>query len=142
MRKCISFGEYNKYYKYIILSCIFNFLTSYVFSGTLSNDLNSLKVISNDNQSLYSHFLILDCFNYIGIFIISLILYKFKGEYLDSSSEILLLNKNDKKEEKQKKYVSYLNLSIILSFWIIIFHIIYIIYSLMIFDYWMFYLYL
>ena len=135
MRKCINFGEYNKYYKYIILSCIFNYLTDYVDSGTLSKDLNSLKIINNDNQSLFEHSVIFDCFNFIGIFIISFILYKFKGQNIDSSFEIS--HKNDKEEEKNK-FLSYLNLSLLLSFWIIIDHITNIIYSLMIFDYWMF----
>ena len=105
MRKCINFGEYNKYYKYIILSCIFNYLTDYVFSGTLSLDLYSLEIFSFDNQSLFMHSVIIDCFNYIGIFIISFILYIFKRENIDSSSKESLLDDNEIKKEKKKVFI-------------------------------------
>ena len=138
MGKYISFGRYNIYYKYIILSCTFYSLNYYIISGNLNEDLISLEVISKDTQRLYEHFVINDCFNYIGIFIISFILYKFKEENIDSASEISLFNKINIKENEEKKYVSFLNLSFILIFWITISHIINIIYSLMIPYYWMF----
>ena len=133
----ISFGEYNKYYKYIIFSCIFNCLSYYIFYGNLNQDLFSLNVISINAQSLYQHFAINDCFNYIGIFIISFILYKLKGKNIDSPSEITLFNKYYIRSKK-KKYVSFLNLSFILSFWITINHIIFIVKPLTILDNWIF----
>jgi len=138
MRKYISFGKYNKYYIYIILSCIFNFIHYYIISGNLSEHLISWEIISDETESLNGHFVITDCFNYIGFFIISFILYIFKRENIDSPSKILLFNKKDIREKKDKKYVSFLNISFILIFWITISHIINIIYSLMISDYWMF----
>ena len=65
-------------------------------------------------------------------------MFKFKGEYIDTSKISLALFHNNslKKEVNEKK--SFLILLLILSSWIIINHITRIIEPLMIFDYWMF----
>jgi len=138
MGMCIKFGEYNKYYIYIILSCIFNYLRYYLILGIFNQDLISLEIISEDTENLYKHCFVHDIFNYMGIIIFSSILYKLKGEYIDSSKISFSLFHKKVIEEEKNKNISFLNLLFILSLWVIINHIITIIESLMIFDYWMF----
>ena len=144
----IKFGDYNKNYKYIIFSCIFNYLTLNITTGNLNNILISLYEIFKETENLYYHNNIYDIFNYLGVIIISFILYKIKENKSNTNkpniendieknpSEIILIY-NDIKEEINKD-ISFLNLFFILSYWIFIDHITKIIESLMIFDYWMF----
>ena len=149
MGTCIKFGDYNKNYKYIIFTCIFNYLTYFVTLGDLKEILISSKIIDEENKSLPTHAGINDIFNYIGIIIISIILDKYKekkssnnkqnNEIINNkkiSTEILLIH-NDIKEEINKN-ISILNLFFVLSYWIFIDHTTRIIQPLMIFDYWMF----
>ena len=144
----IKFGDYNKNYKYIIFSCIFNYLTYHITTGNLNNILISLFEIFKETENLYYHNIIYDIFNYLGFIIISFILNKIKEnktntnkpnnekEIEKNSSEIKLIH-NDIKDEINKD-ISNLNLFFILSYWIFIDHITKIIESLMFFDYWMF----
>ena len=116
----------------------FYYLRYYIILGIFNQDLISFNIISEDTGILYRHAFINDIFNYIGIIIFSFILYKFKGEYIDSSEiSLSLFHRKDIQEEKNKN-IYFLNLLFILSLWAIINHIIYIIETLMIFDYWMF----
>ena len=77
------------------------------------------------------HDVIIDIFKFLGIIIISIILYKFKEQKSstnkqnnknesNNSLEILLIH-NDIKEEINKN-ISILNLFFILSYWILIDH--------------------
>jgi len=151
MAMLIKFGNYNKYYKYIIFSCIFNYLCYYVSFGDLSKFLFSLGIFDNKNieviDDLYSHPFLLDIFNYIFIIIISIILHKI------NEKKALAHKQNNAKKIEENDYrislihygikninrsISCLNLYFILCYWIIIDHITSIIQSLMIFDYWMF----
>ena len=145
----IKFGDYNKNYKYIIFTCIFNYLSYYVNYGFLNEDLPA-EIINPDSRDLYTHPFINDIFNFIGIIIISIILYKCSEKKSNinkqsnekddneekNSSEILLIH-NDIKDEINKN-ISLLKLIFILSYWIFIDHIGKIIQPLMIFNYWMF----
>ena len=140
----IKCGDYNTNYKYIIFTCIFNYLT-YFIDGDLKEILISSKIIDKKKAYRISmHDVIIDIFNYIGIIIISIILYKFKEQKSstnkqnnknesNNSLEILLIH-NDIKEEINKN-ISILNLFFILSYWIIIDHVARIIFPLMIFEY-------
>ena len=144
----IKFGDCNKYYKYIVFSCTFNYLTYHITTGNLNNILISLFDSLANSENLYYHNIIYDIFNYLGIIIISLILYKIKENRSSTNkpsnendneinvSEIQLIH-NDIKDEINKD-ISLLNLLFILSYWIFIDHMTKIIQSLMIFDYWMF----
>ena len=145
----IKFGDYNKNYKYIIFTCIFNYLSYYVNYGFLNEDLPA-EIINPDSRDLYTHPFINDIFNFIGIIIISIILYKCSEKKSNinkqsnekddneekNSSEILLIH-NDIKDEINKN-ISLLKLIFILSYWIFIDHIVKIIQPLIIFNYWMF----
>ena len=145
----IKLGDYNKNYKYIFLACFFDYLTYFLFNGIKEILILSGKI--NDNTRDFSrHEVISDIFKYLAIIIISFILNKYKEKKLrtniknnendnnikNNSSEILLIN-NDIKDRINIK-ISFLNLFLILSFWILIDHITKIIQSLMIFDYFMF----
>jgi len=142
MGACIKFGDYNANYKYIFLTCFFNYLTEFLFE-----DLKEIFILSGiikeNTKDLSRHAVISYIFNFLGIFIISFILYKFNIEnheniniIKNNSSEILLIN-NDIKDKKNI-YISFLNLFFILSFWILLDHITRIIHPLMIFEYPMF----
>ncbi len=84
----IKFGEYNKNYKYIIFTCIFNCLSYYIINGYLNQDILSKKENPEDSgdngdsryneiiEALNVHPFINDIINYIGIIFISIILYK------------------------------------------------------------------
>ena len=158
----IKFGGYNKNYKYIIFTCIFNCLSYYTINGYLNEDILSKKKNPEDSgdngdsrdkgdiEALYIHPFINDIFNYIGIIFISIILYKCREKKSNinkksneknnniekNSSEILLIH-NDIKDGINKN-ISLLNLFFILSYWVFIDHITKIIQPLLIFDYWMF----
>ena len=96
----------------------------------------------------YNHPFLKEIFNYIGVIIISVILYKIKEKKSRTNKENnenkieendygILLIYNDAKENINKS-ISLLNLIFILSYWIIIDHITKILEPLIIFDYWMF----
>ena len=150
MGSYIKFGGYNKNYNYIILTCIFNYLTYLVSLGYLKKILESLGIINKNHKDFSNHPYIDDIFSFIVIIIISIILFFLKEKKTDTtkenneknnnteknSSEILLIH-NDIKEEIQNN-ISILNLIVILSYWVFIDHITKIIESLMILDYWMF----
>ena len=144
----IKFGDYNNNYKYIFFAAFFNYFSLVVNNGNLNQFLSSFGIIQGKTDDLYIHPFISDIFNYIGIIIISFILYKIKEKKSginkqnnkniieNNVSEIKLIHNNVK--EKINENISLLNLIFILSYWIIIDHITRIIESLMIFDYWMF----
>ena len=144
----IKFGDYNNNYKYIFFAALFNYFSLVVNNGNLNQFLSSFEIIQKETDDLYIHPFISDIFNYIGIIIISFILYKIKEKKSginkqnnkniieNNVSEIKLIHNNVK--ENINENISLLNLIFILSYWIIIDHITRIIESLMIFDYWMF----
>ena len=144
----IKFGDYNNNYKYIFFVVIFNYLSYYLNNGNLNQFLYSFNLIKKETDNLYIHPFIGDNFNYLGIIIISFILYKIKekksginkknDENKDevNISEIKLIHTDIKENINQN--ISFLNLVFLLSYWVFIDHITRIIQSLMIFDYWMF----
>jgi len=142
----IKLGDFNANYKYIIAACFFNYLTYFLFSG-IKEILIISKKIEYKTKDFSRHGVINDISNYIGIIIISFILYKYNGKESrtnkqnnnnieNNSSEILLIH-NDIKE-KMNISISFLNLFLVLSYWVLIDHTTRIIESLMIFDYCMF----
>ena len=108
----IKCGDYNTNYKYIIFACIFSCLT-YFIDGDFKEILISSKIIDKKKAYRISmHDVIIDIFKFLGIIIISIILYKFKEQKSstnkqnnknesNNSTEILLIH-NDIKEEINK----------------------------------------
>ena len=84
MGKYVSFGRYNKNYKYIIFGCFFNIL-----ANLLSGNFNDLLLFSSDKQKkIYMHTKVHEIFQYIGVFIFSSIFYKI--ETMSYKKEITL----------------------------------------------------
>ena len=54
----IKFGDYNKNYKYIIITCIFNYLSYYVSDGVLNGDIPS-EIINPDSGDYILIFLLM-----------------------------------------------------------------------------------
>ena len=93
MGKYLSCGEYNKNYKYIILSVIFSFITTALFGYghcIEGKEIYFGKIYSEDIQSIQEdlshHIIIHNIYRNIVVLIISLILFKY--EQKDSESKI------------------------------------------------------
>jgi len=120
MVKYITFGEYNKYYKYIIFATLFH---------TASDLLLKVDNIFNEEiDNLRNHAIIHNFYFQIIIFIISFFLYK--NSFQIQSSTI-----ND---EDKKSYKIIINIIIIVTFWILIELIQDILFNLIILDDWIF----
>jgi len=144
----IKLGSYNKKYKYMLLVAILSFFSYYVNSGGLNQLLSPLKSNDSNTDNLYIHPYIIDNLNYLGIIIISFILYKknekniYKKEInvvdiLQGRTSKLKLITNDMNEDINLN-ISFLRLVFTLSIWIAIDHIARILDSIMIFDFWNF----
>jgi hypothetical protein len=72
MKKYISFGKFNAYYKFIISSVVFKLLYNLLFGVQIGYSTQLLRLLPEND--FVDHSLIHDLFNYLGIFIISLIL--------------------------------------------------------------------
>lgn len=96
MVRCISFGNINKSYKYIILA-VFSKIIHYCLYGLqYNNSFSQIKIISNNSQDYLSkHKFIHRLFCFIGVFFISFFLYIYKK----NESDITI-----KKIESQKCY--------------------------------------
>ena len=96
MKKFISFGKYNLYYKFIIFSIIFRLIYNIIIGVQIGYSTEELRIFPKN--SLSDHFLIHDLFNYFGIFIIALIFRIFKIIYIRK--------KNKKKNEEEEKNIN------------------------------------
>ena len=72
MKKYITFGKFNAYYKFIISSVVFKLVYNLLFGVQIGYSTQLLRLLPEND--LVDHSLIHDLFNYLGIFIISLIL--------------------------------------------------------------------
>lgn len=73
MKKYISFGKFNAYYKFIISSVVFKLVYNILFGVQIGYSTQLLRLLPEND--LVDHSLIHDLFNYLGILIISLILF-------------------------------------------------------------------
>ena len=130
---CMSCGELNKNYKYILYTAIFAFFTNFIFGYTFNDNMEILlfyKSIKHINLSY--HIIFHYIFRFIGILILSLIFYKTEQksaqkqtptikneeESLDepeSSSSIKLIYNDVKEDLNLKINISPLNIFIVLS---------------------------
>ena len=100
MGKYISCGQYNKYYKYIILGIFFNILVNFIFGFDLNDDFKQLLLFPSDGQKkLYKHVTVHEIFQYIGIFIFSCIIERIsnKNEIISQGVLSLLTERSDSK---------------------------------------------
>jgi len=92
MGSCISFGNYNKNYKYMILYLIFRALNDCIYGFGYEDLYRDINIFGDNAKNLFkNHALINTIFCYIGIIILSIIAYKY---------EICLKNKNFDNENK------------------------------------------
>ena len=115
MVKYITFGEYNKNYKFIFLVIIFSFLSDEL-SSFLYNILYYNKKISLRSLLLLEHEYLIDTFTNFVIFIFSCFLLKYENKLseneksadkINSSKSLKGCFKNIEINEEQKKKLSH-----------------------------------
>jgi len=148
MVKYITFGEYNKNYKFIFLSVFFSILYS-ILRDLIINIFLHYKVISNNAKDLFDHSYIINIIFFLGMFVFSLILNIYENklfkkdlngcELKTSNSEKgcfqnIKLNEESKQKLNNKKNLLNILITIIIS------HILTFLFDLnfllIIFDYW------
>jgi len=150
MVKYITFGEYNKNYKFIFLSVFFSIL-NYILNDLIINIFLHYKVISHNVKDLFDHYYNISNIMFLGMFLFSFILNIYENKFFkeDLNSCELKTSNSEKgcfqiikiNEESRQKLNNKKNLLKILI--IIIFSHIFTFLSnlnsiLNIFDYWMF----
>ena len=150
MGKYISCGQYNKYYKYIILGIFFNILVNFIFGFDLNDDFKQLLLFPSDGQKkLYKHATVHEIFQYIGIFIFSCIIERIsnKNEIISQGVLSLLTERSDSKailifKDSQDEIgrISILNFIFVITVNVCLVFLAEIFYQLglKIFDFWMF----
>ena len=94
MRKYIGCGQYNKHYKYIILTTIFAVITDVLFGYGYCRGFELLKFPNTDTQLILSHHIIIhNIYRHIGILIISFFLYNIE-KYISKSENEKITDNN------------------------------------------------
>ena len=94
MSKFLHCGRWNKNYKFILLTAIFAFFTNYIFGYIFNDYLDEIKMfnLTNDNNHIIINYL----FRYLGLILISFILYKY-----ESNSRMTIYNNSQENIENQ-----------------------------------------
>ena len=101
---CISLGEYNGNYKYILLSAIFLMIYTIAFGMNYNNIFTDIKFfpLSKETEKKFKkNYFIRQIFCYLMTFFLSLILYKY--EMNKSKRESNKIKSKKKKILKNKK---------------------------------------
>ena len=121
----INFGKWNSNYKYLIFGAISAFFTNYIFGFIYDDDMNFLILTKPDNnEELSKHIIYHYIFRFLGIFIISIIAYKYEIKLSRTkstnisrnsveSSAIILIYKSAKEDLNKK--ISSISVCTILS---------------------------
>ena len=89
MGKYINLGKWNYYYKYPFLAIFFLILNDVIKGVNFEDIFKTIQIISQTKLNFSSHNYIHQMFNYLGIFIFSLIFHKIgsnKNKKLGSSN--------------------------------------------------------
>ena len=98
MEKYIGCGKFSKYYYYILLTFLFEFLNDFIYGFNYINYLGEAKLIDTNTQKYFSwHHIIHQIFNYFGTFIFSFCFYKYEIYLLKRD-----LNKNSPPRNPKK----------------------------------------
>jgi len=153
MGKYISYGQYNKNFKYIIFACFFNILVNLIFGLDLNDNFNEILLFNSKGQKiLYKHSRVHEIFRNIGVFIFACTFYKIEAmlnreemtshkiesySSKESNNQIILIF-NDLNDEMGS--ISILNFIFVITIYVCIENLsdIYDQLGLMIFDFWMF----
>ena len=101
MVKCLSIGNCNKYFIYILLSILFHILNDTLY-GFNYDSLLDVKLIDTETQDYFSwHDLIHKIFSFIGTIIIAYFFNKY--ESFVSQRQSLNINISNESENKDKK---------------------------------------
>jgi len=119
MGKYLGCGKYNTYYKYILLTTLFSFLSAIIFGYGYCNNLDSLKytrIYKKLSQHLLSrHIIIHNIYCNFGILIISVILYNYEKytsksekekEKSNNNAGIKLIHSNTEKDLEKKSLLT------------------------------------
>ena len=132
MAKCITFGKYNKNYKYIIIYIIFRSIYEY-FLGDAYPEYMRISFLKSNNFPDYV--IVIDIFKYFFMLILGLILLKIElknNSSTQNDSEKQKLNENEeqleiglfaeeeeKKKKEEKGFVSFISRCLIVILYII-----------------------
>ena len=98
MKLCIGFGEFNKYFLFILLSIIFDILNDSLSGFNYCEMFDEVKFLNTPSQQYFSwHHLIHQIFNYFGTFLFAFCFDKYESKMSQRESEkgiIKLHNKN------------------------------------------------
>ena len=119
MGKYLGCGKYNTYYKYILLTTLFSFLSAIIFGYGYCNNSDSLKytrIYKKLSQHLLSrHIIIHNIYCNFGILIISVILYNYEKytsksekekEKSNNTAGIKLIHSNTEKDLEKKSLLT------------------------------------
>ena len=119
MGKYLGCGKYNTYYKYILLTTLFSFLSAIIFGYGYCNNSDSLKytrIYEKLSQHLLSrHIIIHNIYCNFGILIISVILYNYEKytsksekekEKSNNNAGIKLIHSNTEKDLEKKSLLT------------------------------------
>ena len=102
MTKLITIGKYNKHLKNIFLSSFFLILSNFLYGLKFSKNFDPIRVFDTDLQKkLFPHTYIHDVFRYLGIILLSSILYKCQKKTFSKTK------KNKYKKEKEVNQEQY-----------------------------------
>ena len=132
MKQYIGIGEYNKNFKYILLSGIFSILSDFLF-GTENDAFGVVKFFTNNIQNkLYLHITVHEIVRYLGLTIILIIIsiYKMKKKSKKNDINENAINKNmnpikliyNDGEKKVQESISFTSIIFTMLIWIIQFY--------------------
>ena len=130
MGNCISFGNYNKNYKYMMLFLIFRALNDSICGFGFEDLYENTSIFGADiNNFFMNHALINTIFCYIGLIILSIIAYKcehcFKNKNFDNESpntslnSIRLIHNSPKNELVFNETQILLNIFLVTFLWVL-----------------------
>ena len=96
MSKFLHCGRWNKNYKFILLTAIFAFFTNYIFGYIFNDYLDEIKMFNQTNDNDNNHIIINYLFRYLGLILISFILYKY-----ELNSRMIIYNNSQENIENQ-----------------------------------------
>lgn len=99
----ISFGKWNKNYKYIFLTILFNILTDIVNGFNYEQIFKEIRLFGRSTITFSQHIYIHQFFNYLGVFIFAIILSKIESYTSNTDNSLTILSSSDSNSNKSAK---------------------------------------
>ena len=130
MGKCISLGNFNKNYKYMILYLIFRASNDCIYGFEYEDLYGNTFIFGEDVNNLFmNHALINTIFCYIGIIILSIIVFKYElylkskssdnENMINSLNSIRLIHNDPKNALVFNESQIFLNIFLVIFLWVI-----------------------